>query len=76
MSLPDAVAQALEEHIGREDEDELPHLPDEEEESPAKQYSLSFSSGPQADICPMCGNATLLFIEGCKKCHICGHSEC
>jgi len=76
MSLPDAVAQALEEHIGREEEDELPNLPDEDEEGGAKQYALSFTPGPQADICPMCGNATLLFIEGCKKCHICGYSEC
>ncbi len=76
MSLPDAVAQALEEHIGRQEEDELPNLPDEDEESGAKQYALSFTPGPQADICPMCGNATLLFIEGCKTCHICGYSEC
>ena len=28
------------------------------------------------DICPSCGNATLLFTDGCKNCSSCGHSEC
>ncbi len=75
MSLPDAVAQVLEEHIGKSQEDELPVLPDEEDEEKNKQFAFSFSE-PQADICPVCGNATFMFIEGCKKCHSCGHSEC
>jgi len=30
----------------------------------------------KADLCPGCGSATLLHIEGCKKCHECGYSEC
>lgn len=75
MSLPDAVAQVLEEHIGKSQEDELPVLPDEEDEEKNKQFAFSFSE-PQADICPICGNATFMLIEGCKKCHSCGHSEC
>ena len=75
MSLPDAVAQVLEEHIGKSQEDDLPVLPDEEDEEKNKQFAFSFSE-PQADICPICGNATFMFIEGCKKCHSCGHSEC
>jgi ribonucleoside-diphosphate reductase alpha chain len=28
------------------------------------------------DLCPECGQATLLNIEGCKKCINCGYSEC
>ncbi|MDP3955144.1 MAG: adenosylcobalamin-dependent ribonucleoside-diphosphate reductase [bacterium] len=28
------------------------------------------------DICPGCGEASLIFEEGCKKCHTCGYSEC
>jgi ribonucleoside-diphosphate reductase alpha chain len=28
------------------------------------------------DICPSCGAGTLVFGEGCSKCHACGHSEC
>jgi ribonucleoside-diphosphate reductase alpha chain len=29
-----------------------------------------------ADICPDCGNATLVHEMGCKTCHGCGYSEC
>jgi len=28
------------------------------------------------DLCPDCGNATLVWEEGCQKCHSCGFSEC
>ena len=28
------------------------------------------------DICPSCGASTLIYEEGCAKCHACGHSEC
>lgn len=28
------------------------------------------------DICPSCGSSTLVYEEGCVKCHACGHSEC
>jgi len=28
------------------------------------------------DICPSCGNATLVHEMGCKTCHGCGYSEC
>ncbi len=30
----------------------------------------------KADICPECGEHTLIFEEGCAKCYSCGHSEC
>lgn len=89
MSLPDAVAQALEEHIGAAaDGHAYPPLPDEEDEVAGRQFDLSFSQGESrgggkerknsvtADICPVCGNGTFLNIEGCKKCLSCGHSEC
>jgi ribonucleoside-diphosphate reductase alpha chain len=73
LSLPDAVAQALAEHIGFNPDGDLPGLPDEDDEKQGRQLSLISMQG---DICPTCGNATLLQIEGCKKCHQCGHSEC
>ncbi|MCK5156655.1 MAG: adenosylcobalamin-dependent ribonucleoside-diphosphate reductase [Spirochaetales bacterium] len=85
MSLPDAIAQVLEEHIGSDQVNhEYPQLPDEEDENQKKQYDLTFSAKKesvekmaiQSDICPVCGNATFLNIEGCKKCISCGHSEC
>jgi ribonucleoside-diphosphate reductase alpha chain len=31
---------------------------------------------PMGDICPDCGEASFLNVEGCRKCHICGYSEC
>jgi ribonucleoside-diphosphate reductase alpha chain len=31
---------------------------------------------PSADLCPECGQATLVTEEGCLKCHTCGYSEC
>jgi len=73
MSLPDAIAQALAEHIGFNTDADLPGLPEEEDDPLALQLSLL---APHGDLCPACGNATLLSIEGCKKCHSCGHSEC
>jgi len=27
-------------------------------------------------MCPDCQNFTLVFEEGCQKCHVCGFSEC
>jgi ribonucleoside-diphosphate reductase alpha chain len=75
MSLPDAVAQVLEEHIGKANGDDYPVLPDEEDELATQQIPFTFSE-PEADLCPVCGNATFMYIEGCKKCHSCGHSEC
>ena len=69
MSLPDAVAQAIAEHCGINSMAELPGLPDVDDSA-----QLSFSL--KGDLCPGCGQATLLHIEGCKKCHECGYSEC
>ena len=48
--------------------DDLRGLPDEDEGT-----QLSFM--PKGDFCPNCGHASLLHIEGCKKCHECGYSE-
>lgn len=68
MSMPDAVAQVLAEHCGFNATAELPGLPEDE------ITQLSFPL--KGDLCPGCGSATLLHIEGCKKCHQCGYSEC
>lgn len=72
MSLPDAVAQALAEHVGLNATAELPGLPDMDE---GTQLPLPPVNIP-GDFCPECGQATLVLIEGCKKCHSCGYSEC
>lgn len=62
-SLPDAVAQVLSQHLGLVQADP----------------SEAVDSGAPArvgDLCPHCGNATLVFQEGCQKCYSCSHSEC
>jgi ribonucleoside-diphosphate reductase alpha chain len=61
LSLPDALARVLGEHIGQD-------------------------GGPRAggtpaprtigDLCKECGQATLIYEEGCKKCVSCGYNEC
>ena len=28
------------------------------------------------ELCPVCGEPTLVLEEGCKKCYSCGYSEC
>jgi ribonucleoside-diphosphate reductase alpha chain len=82
MSLPDAVAQTLEEHIGASTDTqvEAAKLPDEDDEEENLQLNLGLaavsSNGITPDVCPVCGNVTFLNIEGCKKCLSCGHSEC
>jgi ribonucleoside-diphosphate reductase alpha chain len=70
MSLPDAVAQVLAEHVGLSGTEPLPGLPDLDNET----HPLPILSG--ADLCPECGQATFVMEEGCKKCHACGFSEC
>ena len=90
-SLPDAVAKALSLHFGfgSEEVSESFHLantlPGSEDQQAAEISAFeavlpNHVSTPQevkmGDICPKCGEATLVYEEGCKKCYSCGHSEC
>lgn len=63
-SIPDAVAQVLAEHVGLRE-------PGEEHVREAREGRSKAS-----DMCPDCQNFTLVFEEGCQKCHVCGFSEC
>ena len=67
-SLPDGVAQVLAEHLSE--------LPPSREELHAEQLALPIAQRPIGDICPDCGEASFLNVEGCRKCHVCGYSEC
>jgi ribonucleoside-diphosphate reductase alpha chain len=66
-SLPDAIAQVLAEYLS-----EAPP----EREPDVAQLSLPLDRPRGGDLCPECGQATLVFEEGCKKCASCGFSEC
>ncbi|OGM23732.1 ribonucleoside-diphosphate reductase, adenosylcobalamin-dependent [Candidatus Woesebacteria bacterium RIFCSPHIGHO2_02_FULL_38_9] len=35
-----------------------------------------FLQAAHRDLCPSCGEASLVLEEGCKKCYSCGYSEC
>ncbi|MFO7903233.1 MAG: adenosylcobalamin-dependent ribonucleoside-diphosphate reductase, partial [Pirellulaceae bacterium] len=63
-SLPDGVAQVLAEHLG---------LTESMEERRGGEQLPLF---PEGDLCPECGQATLVFEEGCRHCYTCGYSEC
>jgi len=65
-SLPDAVAQVLARHIALV-----------EAEQPPEQLPLPIDMpGHRADLCPDCGQATFVAMEGCRKCLNCAYSEC
>jgi ribonucleoside-diphosphate reductase alpha chain len=65
LSLPDALARTLGEHIGLGRRQE----PDAEAVAPAARRRVG-------DLCKECGQATLVYEEGCKKCLSCGFNEC
>ena len=88
-SLPDAVAKVLSMHYGFNGETKMSNgvsHHDINEGSPklvtaTTQPSLipsqmAVSRSTSFDICPSCGEATLVHEEGCKKCYGCGYSEC
>ena len=66
LSLPDALARTLAEHIG------TPRATPAPATSPAPAGGLR----RVGDLCRECGQATLVYEEGCKKCLSCGFNEC
>ncbi len=87
MSLPDAVARALEETyfpasvvqqltlpMNGTFAEPKPQQPQLLPESASPQQQLSVFSG--ADLCPSCATISLVRAEGCRKCLTCGYSEC
>jgi ribonucleoside-diphosphate reductase alpha chain len=65
LSLPDALARTLAEHIGRsrgwDDATVRADTP------PLRRVG---------DLCKECGQATFIYEEGCKKCLSCGFNQC
>jgi len=64
LSLPDAIARTLAEHIGQV--------------KVAEAAPSTPANGKKAigDLCKECGQATFVYEEGCKKCLSCGFNEC
>jgi ribonucleoside-diphosphate reductase alpha chain len=91
-SLPDGVAQIIDEYLKQKEEQQGMEKPIEVPTAsigPAKNgqdalFAEKFTMPAQpeqaiykiGDLCPECGQATLINEEGCKKCYSCGYSEC
>jgi ribonucleoside-diphosphate reductase alpha chain len=77
-SLPDGVAQALEEYLENALQDS--QGPEEGERGngfhPVTERLVEQPSFKIGDLCPECGQAALVNEEGCRKCYGCGYSEC
>ena len=81
LSLPDGVAQALNDYLTETDEDnqeshESHATPAEPQELPHSTMTHSTPKAQVGDLCPSCGQAAMVYTEGCRRCYICGHSEC
>lgn len=88
MSLPDAVAGALEEQYFSEDSPTqltLPMVASEPAQPVIHEAVGTYANGSKphefgvlsgADLCPSCHTVSLIRAEGCRKCLTCGYSEC
>ena len=78
-SLPDAVAQVLAELRGGAPTRPAPRRRTAPAPAPSAGAAAAAET-PQrrlkADLCPECGDATLVFQEGCEKCMSCGFAAC
>ncbi|WEK55490.1 MAG: adenosylcobalamin-dependent ribonucleoside-diphosphate reductase [Candidatus Cohnella colombiensis] len=72
-SIADAVAKALESHAGIMNDEYAAS-----EEAPSASYTSEkpINAYTSTDLCPSCGSASLLNVEGCKTCGNCGYSKC
>src|SRR6266566_4337829 len=85
FSIPDAIAKAIKRHIGMQKTGVQPPVETFDELGGAVEtdVELEKESRDAAELlrkglnpeCPECGKS-LVFEEGCVKCHACGYSEC
>jgi ribonucleoside-diphosphate reductase alpha chain len=93
-SLPDGVAQALNEYIEvSANATPVTYAPLQIEVTngaqptatkqivagngaPAKSSNTIKAGMIVGDLCPECGEASVINEEGCRKCYSCGYSEC
>ncbi|MEO2259938.1 adenosylcobalamin-dependent ribonucleoside-diphosphate reductase [Paenibacillus amylolyticus] len=77
-SIADAVAKALESHVqSNVQENETGALQEQnqvESTYPKVEDQKNFTES--RDLCPSCGSASLMNVEGCKTCSNCGYSKC
>ena len=78
LSLPDGVAQMLNEYLQAKLEREQ-EVETGSSNGSGKKDKKDYDLPPMlkiGDLCPECGQAALVNEEGCRKCYACGYSEC
>jgi ribonucleoside-diphosphate reductase alpha chain len=73
-SLADGVAKVIRDYI-RVDDKKTDGADESKPELLATQEELPLQL-KKGDLCPECGQATLVLEEGCQKCYSCGASKC
>ncbi|MFN2216819.1 MAG: ribonucleoside-diphosphate reductase, adenosylcobalamin-dependent, partial [Anaerolineales bacterium] len=80
-SLPDGVGQVLNEYLNENSSN--PSSVKQIDGTDTSTSTISLSSNDMepilprmGDLCPECGEATMVNEEGCRKCYSCGFSEC
>jgi len=71
LSLPDGIARVLAEYLAQRTT--TANAQGDGHVSEVEATQLAFKLG---DLCPDCGQASLVQEEGCRKCYSCGYSEC
>ena len=87
-SLPDGLAHTFQDYLAEREErmeeqallEELRANRAQKKAAPEpEKKSFEPATSPMlkiGDICPECGQATVINEEGCRKCYSCGYSEC
>jgi ribonucleoside-diphosphate reductase alpha chain len=75
-SLPDGVAQAIEEYLKNSTTSELKLDNDDNGHFPISDLNSDKAQIQIGDLCPECGEAAVVNEEGCRKCYACAYSEC
>lgn len=66
-SLPDAIAKAVAMHFG---------LKTKNDNNGSVEEVKNEENSDHFDLCPRCGQVSLVYEEGCRKCYLCGFTEC
>ena len=74
-SLPDAVAKVIGYYLEEKQGQGKTISPNEHLEKSQTILVTNQKTNHNGNICPECGNATLVYEEGCEKC-VCGYSKC
>ncbi|XOJ02823.1 adenosylcobalamin-dependent ribonucleoside-diphosphate reductase [Paenibacillus polymyxa] len=77
-SIADAVAKALESHVQSDVQGNEPEalIEQNQVESTYPKVEDQKNFTESRDLCPSCGSASLMNVEGCKTCSNCGYSKC